>query len=130
MSAIVDVYDAVTAVRAYHRGRPPAGGLKVVIDGKGTQFNSALAYDFVRCIGVYPVGSLVRTNSEQLGVVLECTAQDPSRPMLRVVYDIKREKKLTSPYILNLGESASKLQVIGYEDPEKWSIKPEKYLGY
>ncbi|MCG5548805.1 HD-GYP domain-containing protein [Halorhodospira halochloris] len=130
MAAIVDVYDAVTAVRAYHRGKPPAGGLKVIIDGKGSHFNSELAYDFVRCIGVYPVGSLVRTNADQLGIVLECTAHEPSRPMLRVVYDIKRDKKLTSPYILDLGESASKLQVVGYEDPEKWSIKPEKYLGY
>lgn len=130
MSAIVDVYDAVTAVRAYHKGSPPAGGLKAIIDGKGSYFDVGLAYDFVRCIGVYPIGSLVRTNSEQLGIVLECTAHEPSRPMLRIVYDVKREKKLTSPYILDLAESASKLEVIGYEDPDKWSIRPEQYLGY
>jgi hypothetical protein len=102
--------------------------IEVSTIGGQDQYN--LAYDFVRCIGVYPIGSLVRTNSEQLGIVLECTAHEPSRPMLRMVYDVRRDKKLTSPYILDLAESASKLEVVGYEDPDKWSIRPEQYLGY
>lgn len=59
MVAISDVYDAITADRVYHKGMTPTQGLKKLLEWSGTHLDPSLVKQFIRCLGLYPVGSLV-----------------------------------------------------------------------
>jgi HD-GYP domain-containing protein (c-di-GMP phosphodiesterase class II) len=67
MAAIVDVYDAITADRCYHKGMPAAEALRKMWEWSSAHFDQKLLQAFMRCVGIYPVGSLVRLESGRLG---------------------------------------------------------------
>ncbi len=125
--AIVDVYDALTSQRCYRRWITPTEALRVLYDNKGTEFDPDLVDKFIQCIGVYPVGSLLRLDSGLLGFVVSHNETSMLEPVLRIVYDSKTESKLTSPYDLDLSVE-SKERIVGYEAPEKFEILAEAYM--
>jgi len=59
MAAIVDVYDAITADRCYHKGMPAAEALRKIYEWSRFHFNPQLVQAFMRCVGIYPVGTMV-----------------------------------------------------------------------
>ncbi len=125
--AIVDVYDALTSQRCYRRWITPTEALRVLYDGKGTEFDPDLVDKFIQCIGVYPVGSLLRLESGLLGFVVSHNEASMLEPVLRIVYDSKTESKLTVPYDLDLSVD-SKDRIVGFEAPERFEILAEAYL--
>jgi HD-GYP domain-containing protein (c-di-GMP phosphodiesterase class II) len=70
MGAVCDVYDAVTSNRPYKAGWCPAESIKRMAEWKG-HFDPAVFQAFVKSLGIYPIGSLVRLESGKLGVVTE-----------------------------------------------------------
>ncbi|MBL8507509.1 MAG: HD-GYP domain-containing protein, partial [Chitinimonas sp.] len=68
MAAIVDVYDAITADRCYHKGMPPTEALRKIFEWSKTHLDPDLVKAFTRCIGIYPVGTLVLLESGRLGI--------------------------------------------------------------
>ncbi len=128
MASIVDVYDAVTAIRAYHDGRPPTEGLRIILGEAGRTFDTTLAQRFVRCIGVYPPGSLVRLTNDHLAVVLEPRANQIDRPLVRTIYDIRHARMLDTPRTLDLADPRARHRVVSYERPEDWAVPPELYV--
>ncbi len=127
ISSIIDVYDALTAIRAYHKGRPPTEGLAMIMKNAGKAFDNKLTQLFIRCIGVYPPGSLVRLTGDRLAVVVEPREGHPHQPLVRVVYDLKRERELDRPYTVDLSTQTDQ-KVVRHEDPENWFIRPEHYM--
>ena len=91
MSAIVDVYDALTSVRVYKDAWEPTLALKKLIEWSPDHFDSELVQHFIRCLGIYPVGSLVELESGLLGIVLE-PGEDLLRPVLRIIYHGKKRR--------------------------------------
>ena len=71
MAAIVDVYDAITSDRVYHKGMAPTEALRKLYEWSKFHFNPELVHAFVKVIGIYPVGTLVRMESGRLAVVVE-----------------------------------------------------------
>lgn len=124
--AIVDVYDALTTKRNFRAMIEPTKAIRMIYEWSDTKFNKELVKKFIRCIGIYPVGSLVRLESGLLAVVVSHSASDLLRPVVRVMYDSKREQMLM-PYTLDLGNS-SEDRIISYESPETWNVQPEVYL--
>jgi len=88
MSAIVDVYDALTSVRVYKDAWEPTQAMKKLIEWSPDHFDGELVQRFVRCIGIYPVGSVVALASGRVGIVLE-QGENLMQPMIRVVYNRK-----------------------------------------
>src|SRR5690606_40379022 len=76
MCAIADVYDAITADRVYHKGLPPTMALKKLLEWSGTHLDEKLVHRFIRSMGIYPVGTLVKLKSGKLAVVLENSDSD------------------------------------------------------
>ena len=66
MGAIVDVYDAITSNRVYHKGMAPTDALKKLLEWSKFHFNPELVQSFIRTIGIYPSGSLVRLESGRM----------------------------------------------------------------
>jgi putative nucleotidyltransferase with HDIG domain len=123
MAAVVDVYDALTSSRIYHRGLAPAAGLQYLYEHESGRLDEELVQHFIQAIGIYPVGSLVRLQSGHLAVVIEL---QPSalRPRVRVVFSIQQKRALV-PFDLDLAlpEHAGD-GIVGHEEPESWALDP------
>ncbi len=125
-AAIADVYDAMTSQRCYQRRFEPTEVLRKLYEWKGS-YNIDLVQQFVRCVGIYPVGSLVLLDNKLLAVVIDRGSDNLLQPVVRVVYDTRKDRYVLPVYDLDLSRPNSH-KVSGYELPERWNIKPEMYL--
>ena len=119
MGAVCDVYDAVTSNRPYKAGWDPAESIKRMAEWKG-HFDPAVFQAFVKSLGIYPIGSLVRLASGKLGVVIEQGEQSLLKPKVKVFFSTKAQAYI-KPEVIDLARSAEK--IAGREDAEKWGIK-------
>ena len=127
MAAIVDVYDAVTASRVYKDGCIPQQAIKDMLSWSDTHLDNELMYDFIRCISVYPVGSLVQLDNKTLAVVVETHWRYPHSPTVRVAYDLEQQQEVTGQ-LLNLCHGENDIAIVAVEDPELYSINLSAYL--
>lgn len=119
MLAIVDVYDAVTSLRVYHKGMPPTETLRKLFESSNAHFNGRLVQAFIKGIGIYPAGSLVRMESEKLGIVREVVQDKLLQPIVQLIYDCKKLSDI-SPEMVDLAASNDKIK--SHESFEKWGI--------
>lgn len=128
MSAVVDVYDAITSNRIYHRGMEPALALKKLFEWSDHHFDPELVQHFIQAIGIYPVGSLVMLDSQRVGIVVEQGEKGLLFPIVRIIFDAKRRQKLT-PRDIDLSQPQhGGDHIIGNEQPEDWGVNPFDYL--
>lgn len=95
--SIVDVYDAMTTKRSYQNAKSPDTALKVLYEERGTTFDDNLVTHFIRCIGIFPVGSLVELDTGAIGLVVASSAHAHLQPtilMLRTPDGAPYEKRL------------------------------------
>jgi len=88
MGAVCDVYDAITSNRAYKAGWDPAESLSRMVGWKG-HFDRAVFAAFVKSLGIYPTGSLVRLASSRLAVVQEQNTTDLTLPVVRAFFSTR-----------------------------------------
>ncbi len=128
MAAVVDVYDAISSNRIYHKGMEPALALQKLFEWSQYHFDPELVQHFIQAIGIYPVGSLVMLESQRVGIVMEQGEKGLLFPVVRILYDAKNRKKLR-PVDINLSESKhGGDHITGSELPEDWGINPFEYL--
>ena len=127
MGAVCDVYDAITSNRPYKNGWEPAESIRKMAEWSKGHFDQRIFEAFVRSVGIYPIGSLVRLASDHLGVVVEQTEQSLLRPILMVFFSIKSNARI-QPELLDLSKPACKDKIISHEDPAKWDIKDTQAL--
>jgi len=130
MAAIIDVYDAITSERVYHKGMTPTEALRKMFEWSKFHFNPELVQAFTKVVGIYPVGALVRLESERLAVVFEQRESNMLQPLVRIVFDAKRNYYL-KPEDVDLSRPMGKGgadRIVGHESPEKWQINPMKFL--
>jgi HD-GYP domain-containing protein (c-di-GMP phosphodiesterase class II) len=98
MTAIVDVYDAITADRVYHRGIPPTAAMKKLLEWSDHHLDRHLVETFIKCMGIYPIGSLVLLESGLMAVVIEINEHSQMTPVVRQFYN----RRLRQPVPLNV----------------------------
>lgn len=81
---IADVFDAATSDRPYKKPLTPAEVLQFIIESSGKNFDPLLVKIFIQLTGVYPVGSLVKLDTGEVGVVVEQNSNDLLRPKIKV----------------------------------------------
>jgi putative nucleotidyltransferase with HDIG domain len=120
MGAVCDVYDAVTSERPYNKGWDPAETIRRMAEWNG-HFDPVIFQLFVKSIGIYPVGSLVRLQSGRLAVVMEQNAQSLTTPRIKVFFSTKSRAQLP-PEIIDLAKPGCIEKIVGREAPEKWGL--------
>jgi HD-GYP domain-containing protein (c-di-GMP phosphodiesterase class II) len=128
---IVDVYDALTTKRSFRGKIHPTEALRMIYGWGEARFNSTLVQEFIRCIGIYPVGTLVGLESGLLGVIINHCEKDMLKPIVRIVYNTKNNSYISMPYDIDLSKEDGKGggdRIINYESPEEWNLQPEMYL--
>jgi HD-GYP domain-containing protein (c-di-GMP phosphodiesterase class II) len=124
MGAIVDVYDAITSNRCYHKGMPPTEALRKLLEWSKFHFKPELVQIFIRTLGIYPTGSLVRLESGRLAVVEEQHADRLMQPTVRVIYHVKGY--YLPPEKVDLRHSQDR--IVGHENFEQWNIDPAQWM--
>jgi HD-GYP domain-containing protein (c-di-GMP phosphodiesterase class II) len=87
IAAIVDTFDALTVARPYASPIAPSAALNMLYKWRGVFFDANLVEQFIRCIGIFPVGSLVELNSGEVGVVISQNRVRRLLPRVLVVRD-------------------------------------------
>ncbi len=101
ITSIVDVYDTITSDRCYHDGIAPYEALKNMFEWAGENFNAELVESFIKCLGIYPIGSMVELNTGHIGIVVSASEKARLRPIILVVIS-KSGKRYSVPRLLNL----------------------------
>jgi putative nucleotidyltransferase with HDIG domain len=129
MAAIVDVYDAISSERCYHKGMPPSEALRKLFEWSKFHFDMDLVKRFVHCIGIYPAGSLVMLESGRLAVVTEQNEAQLLKPKVRVIYDTRR-MEYVRPLELDLSRGGLRHSdaIVSFESPERWKIDLSVFL--
>lgn len=99
--SVVDVYDAMTSDRAYHLRISPHEALNVMYGWASSHFSEELMEAFIRCLGIYPVGSIVELSSGEVGVVLTVNREHHLQPTLLLVLNGQKQP-FDIPKLLNL----------------------------
>lgn len=104
MITICDVFDALCANRCYKEGLPQVKAFTILREmANNGDLDKKLVDEFIRCMGVYPVGSLVLLSSKHLAVVEGKTPGDPTHPKVNVFYDLEN-KKFENPVHIDLAK--------------------------
>ena len=91
MVAIVDVYDAITSERCYHKGMSPTEALTKMYGWRVKDFDVDLLEKFIQCIGIYPVGTLVELTSGEVGIVISVNTTSRLKPKINVILNEKKQ---------------------------------------
>ncbi|MFZ4529937.1 MAG: HD-GYP domain-containing protein [Undibacterium curvum] len=123
MGAVCDVYDAITSNRPYKQGWCPAESLRKMAEWSKGHFDEKVFQAFVKSIGIYPVGTLVRLESGRLGVVVEQqVGKSLLMPKVRVFFSIKSMSYI-APELLDLAGPGLQDKIANREDAAKWGLK-------
>jgi HD-GYP domain-containing protein (c-di-GMP phosphodiesterase class II) len=113
MITICDIYDALTADRVYKNGLAQVKSFSILLKmAEKNMLDSSLVNQFIKCMGVYPVGSLVKLKSNKLAVVEERNADDPIRPKVKTFYNVSQNHFIGSKEI-NLADDNNEQIVKG-----------------
>jgi putative nucleotidyltransferase with HDIG domain len=91
ISGIVDTYDAITSDRAYHLSLSAADALKIIYEGRTRAFHPWLVEQFIQCMGIFPIGSIVEMSSGSIGVVITANRERRLRPRVALILSPDRK---------------------------------------
>ncbi len=120
MGAVCDVYAAITSNRPYTQGWDPAESIRKMAEWKG-HFDEAVFQAFVKTVGIYPVGALVRLQSGRLAVVMEQNPKALLAPRVKVFFSTKSRLPLPQS-IVDLSKIADQDRIVGRESAEEWGF--------
>ncbi|MBQ4814162.1 HD domain-containing protein [Pseudoalteromonas luteoviolacea] len=92
--AIVDEYATLITGQAKVAALEPVHALRVLLSNKD-KFDEVLVHQFIKCIGVHPVGTIVKLTNDRLGLVMAGNKENPKAPMVRVFYNAKHMHHVT-----------------------------------
>ncbi|MGE6167724.1 HD-GYP domain-containing protein [Aeromonas media] len=127
MSGIVDVYDAVTADRVYKQGMQPTQAFRILLKGINQHFDAELVTKFIKCMGVYPVGTLVQLSNQRLAVVMQRNEQQPLKPMVKVIYHATLRHYLEVQW-LDLARNGGQESIESTVDPKEFGINLANFV--
>jgi len=122
MGAVCDVYDAITSNRPYKSGWDPAESIRKMTEWCKGHFDERIFQAFVKSIGIYPIGSLLRLESGRLAVVVEQSEKSLLAPRVKVFFSTKSQVYI-KPELLDLSRPGVMDKIVSREEASKWGIK-------
>jgi len=131
--SVCDTYDAIISHRPYKDARAPLDATAVLYRARGRFFEPHLVHQFIRCIGVYPVGSLVALSTNEIGVVIGSN-EERMRPKVLVVMD-SNGQPLARPREVDLSRmlqtrSGRPLEITRSLETGAYGLHPLEYLSH
>jgi len=127
MFAIVDTYDAVTNNRCYKDAIPSSFGMRTLLELSRSHFDEGLVHQFIKCMGIYPTGSLARLDNDLLAVVIAQNPVSPLKPIVKAIFSVKNDCYI-EPEMIDLCKSSEKVKISKYEDPTDFGINIDAFM--
>lgn len=123
--AITDCFDAMTAHRSYRRAPfTPYEALHYMITENHEKFDPVLLRAFVHTVGMYPAGTVVLLDTNEIAVVTSHSEHDIFRPRVKVATD--RERHRADGPLLDLSvkvdSGAYPASIVSALNPEEYGI--------
>lgn len=112
--SIVDIYDSLTR-GGMERSMSPTEAMRYLYLYRDKLFEGVLIEAFIKCLGIYPVGSLVELEKGDVGIVISVQPGALLHPKLLLIMG-KDKKPFDKPKIMNLAMFAE-------EEPKKYAVK-------
>lgn len=128
MSSIIDVYDALSADRVYKSGMSPTQAFRILLQGAGKHFDADLVSKFIKCLGVYPIGSLVILSNKRLGIVIKRNDNEPLKPTVKLIYHVTA-KHYIDIKIVDLSKAGCQEYIEGVVDPRDYGIQVANFIA-
>jgi putative nucleotidyltransferase with HDIG domain len=122
MGAVCDVYDAITSNRPYKAGWDPAESIRKMTEWSAGHFDERVFQAFIKSIGIYPIGSLVKLGSARLAVVIEQSEKSLLAPRVKVFFSTRSQTYIV-PELIDLSRPGTTEKIISREDAAQWGIK-------
>jgi HD-GYP domain-containing protein (c-di-GMP phosphodiesterase class II) len=120
MGAVCDVYDAITSHRPYKENWEPSDSLQRMAQW-ADHFDDRVFKAFVKSVGIYPIGSMVKLKSGRLAVVIDQSQKSLLTPIVKVFFSTKAKSRIPMD-VLDLSKSGLQDVIIGHENPLLWGI--------
>lgn len=132
ITAIVDCYDALTSDRAFQEGISAHHALKKMYTWRSTDFHAGLVEQFIQCIGIYPVGSLVEMNTGHVGVVIGINRRRYLRPKINLILD-SGKKAYPNTHVIDLAtrmrdDAGAPWEIRSVLEPGTYGLNPSAFL--
>jgi len=120
MGAVCDVYDAITSNRPYKEGWEP--GISLQRMAQWTEhFDDRVFKAFVKSVGIYPIGSMVKLKSGRLAVVIDQSPKSLLSPIIKVFFSTKSKSRIKIE-LIDLSKPHEQDSIVGHENPSAWGI--------
>jgi HD-GYP domain-containing protein (c-di-GMP phosphodiesterase class II) len=124
--AIADTYDALTADRCYKAGMPSQKALQILMKDSETKLDATLLQQFIKCIGIYPLGSLVELSNQRVAMVMNQNDRQPLRPVVKAFYSISGGHYIT-PKDLDLSKDLQ-INIVKAVTPAQYNIDINRFF--
>ncbi len=104
--SIIDVYEALTHRRTYRKEYTPHEAVKVILTELCSSFDQVVLKCLIGHVGIYPIGSWVELNTDELGKVIAANDEFPLRPIVKLLFD-NAGNRLSEPKIINLSKQSN-----------------------
>ncbi len=133
VAAIADVYDAITTARCYKQAISPYEALQEMYLSANRDFNQFLMEKFIQCMGIYPIGTLVLLNTQEIGIVCSVNHQELLRPNVLLLFKDPKER-YRWPRVVSLMEKDDnsgyfKRTILNSLNAQSWNICIDDYLS-
>lgn len=125
--AVADCYDAITTLRVYKSPLNPKDALLKLRSLAGSHLDSGLVQAFTEMMGRFPVGTLVRLDTNEVAVVFRPDPSAGDRPAVKVVAD--PSGRLLEPAPVRDLARETGTRIVAVVDPLMTVIDVNRYLG-
>ena len=126
MAAVCDEYDVLTSDRFNKKGMPPADAIRKMAEWRGGHFDQTVFHAFVKTVGIYPTGTLVKLKSGRLGVVADQAPKSLLTPIVKVFFSTKANEPIF-PALVDLSKVPD--SIVSVEDPDNWKLDLKVMAG-
>ncbi|OJF76048.1 MAG: hypothetical protein BKP49_09560 [Treponema sp. CETP13] len=83
--SVADAFDAMISTKSYRNSMIAYEAVKNLLRDKGKRFDPTVLKLFIKCIGVYPVGSYVLLNDDSIALVSASVLNSPFMPNVKII---------------------------------------------
>lgn len=121
MAGICSTYDSLTTDRPYKKALMSTDAIREIFKRSVTHFDPTILEAFVKSVGIYPLGTLVRLKSDRLAVVVAQSKISLLKPDVKAFYSVKSQTRIT-PEIVCLSSPSVRDEITSHEDALTWGL--------
>lgn len=126
MTAIADTYDALTTLRSYQRPQTPRHAAEKLRELAGTALHPDFVEKFILSLGTYPVGTLVRLDSNEIGLVIKVEVKERDAVKIKILFDSVGNKLTVLPIVELIDDETAR--IVGEVDPFTKGVDVTEYF--